>query len=228
MRRQQDRAARRLVDAARLHADEAVLDQVEPADAVVVAELVERWPAASPATAPAPSMRQRRPSRSRCGPRSACRARPSARSCADRRSRRRFLGRVLQHLALGGRVQQVGVDRERRLAFLVLGDRDLVLARELQQVLAALERPLAPRRDDLDAGLERVIGELEAHLVVALAGRAVTDGVGADLARDLDLLLGDQRPRDRGAEQVLRPRRARWRGTSGTRSRGRIPRAGPR
>ena len=29
------------------------------------------------------------------------------------------------------------------------------------------------------------------------------DGVGADLLGDLDLLLGDQRPRDRGAEQIL-------------------------
>jgi hypothetical protein len=37
----QDRAAGRLVHAARLHADEAVLDQVEPADAVVAAEIVE-------------------------------------------------------------------------------------------------------------------------------------------------------------------------------------------
>jgi hypothetical protein len=31
----------------------------------------------------------------------------------------------------------------------------------------------------------------------------VADGVGADLAGDLDLALGDQRPRDRGAEKVL-------------------------
>ena len=91
-------------------------------------------------------------------------------------------------------------------------------ARELRAARSRpLKVPLAPRRDDLDAGLERVIGELEAHLVVALAGGAVTDGVGADLARDLDLLLGDQRPRDRGAEQILPLVDARWRGTSGTR-----------
>ncbi len=52
------------------------------------------------------------------------------------------------------------------------------------------------------AGSKRVVAELEAHLVVALAGGAVADGVGARLAGDVDLLLGDQRPRDRGAEQV--------------------------
>ena len=141
---------------------------------------------------------------------------------------RRLDRRVLQHLALGGGVQQVGVDREGRLAALVLGDRDLVLLGELDQLLAALEGPLAPGRDDLDGRLERVVAELEAHLVVALAGGAVADGVGAGLPRDLDLLLGDQRPRDRGAEQVDALVERRWRGTSGTRSRGRTPRADPR
>ena len=100
-------------------------------------------------------------------------------------------------------MQQVGVDRERRFAALVLGDRDLVLLGELDQPGARGEVPFAPRRDHLDVGLERVIGELEAHLVVALAGRAMRDRVGADLLGDLDLLLGDQRPRDRGAEQIL-------------------------
>ena len=99
-------------------------------------------------------------------------------------------------------MQKVGVDGERRLAFLVLGDGDLVIARELREFLAALEGPLAPGRDDLDAGLERVIAEFEADLVVALAGGAMADGVGARFARDLDLLLGDQRAGDGRAEQV--------------------------
>jgi hypothetical protein len=40
---------------------------------------------------------------------------------------RDFLGRILEHLALGRGMQQVRVDRERCLAALVLGDRDLVL-----------------------------------------------------------------------------------------------------
>src|SRR3546814_17834363 len=37
-----DFAARRFVHTARLHADEAVLDQVEPADALLAAQVVER------------------------------------------------------------------------------------------------------------------------------------------------------------------------------------------
>ena len=100
-------------------------------------------------------------------------------------------------------MQQVGVDAERRLAALVLGDLDLVLLGEVQQGLTALEVPLPPGRDHPDIGFERVIAQLEADLVIALAGGAVTDGVGAGQPRDLDLALGDQRPGDRGAEQVL-------------------------
>ena len=88
------------------------------------------------------------------------------------------------------------------LAALVLGHRDLVLLGIFDQRGAAGQIPFAPRRDHLDVGRERIIAELEAHLIVALAGGAVADRVGADLPRDLDLALGDQRPRDRGAEQI--------------------------
>jgi hypothetical protein len=63
--------------------------------------------------------------------------------------------------------------------------------------------PFAPRRHHLDRRVQRIGGELEADLVVALAGRAVGDGVGAGGGGDLDEALGDQRPRDGGAEEVL-------------------------
>ena len=75
-----------------------------------------------------------------------------------------------------------------------LGERD--------QRGAAGQIPFAPWRDHLDIGGERVIAEFEADLVVALAGRAVADRIGIHLTRNLDLALGDQRPRDRRAEQV--------------------------
>src|ERR1041384_6835595 len=49
---------------------------------------------------------------------------------------------------------------------------------------------------------ERRIRELESNLVVPLARRAVRDRGGVLLERDVDLRTGDQRTRDRGAEQV--------------------------
>jgi hypothetical protein len=114
----------------------------------------------------------------------------------------RFIGGIFQHLALGRGVQKVRVDRKRRLAAFVLGDGDLVLFGELDQLGAAGQVPFAPGRDDLDLGVERIGAKLEPHLVVALAGRAVADGVGAGFGRDLDQPLGDQGPRDGGAQKV--------------------------
>ena len=71
------------------------------------------------------------------------------------------------------------------------------------RVLAAADVPLAPRRDDRKVRRERRVGQLEANLIVALAGAAVRERIGADAARDLDLPARDERPRHRGAEQVL-------------------------
>jgi len=55
----------------------------------------------------------------------------------------------------------------------------------------------------MDARLERIVAELEANLIVAFAGCTVTDCVGAGFARNFDLSFGDQRARDRSAEQVF-------------------------
>ena len=74
---------------------------------------------------------------------------------------------------------------------------------EGDQRRARREAPFPPRRNDLDVGVERVGREFEAHLIIALAGRAMGDRIGAHFVRDLDQPLGDQRPRDRGAKQIL-------------------------
>jgi hypothetical protein len=110
---------------------------------------------------------------------------------------------LLENLTLGAAVQHVGVDAEGRLAALVLGDGDLVRLGEFDELGAARQVPFAPGGDDLHIRLQRVVAELEAHLVVALAGGAMGHGIGADLLGDLDLALGDERPRDGGAQQVL-------------------------
>ncbi len=84
-------------------------------------------------------------------------------------------------------------------------DRDAVRLGVLDGRLAARQCPprVAPRREDRQVRRQRHVGQLEPDLVVALAGGAVGDGVGAVRPRHLDLVLGDERPRDARAQQVL-------------------------
>ena len=201
VRRKQDRAAGRLVHAARLHADEAVFDQIETADPIVVAELVEGGEQGRGAHRLAVD-RDRIAFLERDLDHGRLVGRVLGMNGARVDISRRFFRRVLQNLALGGDVQEVRVGRKRRFAALVLGDRDLMLLGEGNERIAGGELPFAPRRDDLDVGLERVSRQFEAHLIVALAGRAMSDRVSAHFAGDLDQVLGDQRPRNRGAKEV--------------------------
>ena len=70
-------------------------------------------------------------------------------------------------------------------------------------VVAALEFPDAPRGDDRHLRRESLDGQFKAHLIVALAGAAVGDGVRALLEGDLGDALGDDGARERRAQQVL-------------------------
>ena len=99
-------------------------------------------------------------------------------------------------------MQQIGVHGKRRFAALVLRHRNLVLLGEVEQRVAALEFPFPPRSDNADIRLQRVIAQLKAHLIVALAGRAMTHGIRAGFPCDFNLALGDQRAGNRRAEQV--------------------------
>ena len=100
-------------------------------------------------------------------------------------------------------MEQVGIDAERGLAALVLRDLDLVRLGKGQQGLAGLKVPFAPRGDHVNIRLKGIVAQLETDLIIALAGRAVADRISPNLAGDLDLFLGDQGARDRGAEQIL-------------------------
>src|SRR5215475_4775319 len=149
MRSLQDRPAGRLVDTPRFHADEAVLDEIEPADAVPAAGFVQ-------------ALEQR-------GGRemfAIYRDRIAAFEGdfdtfgfvgrglgGDGAAEHELLGLdpwVLQHLALGGDVEEVGVDRKRRLTALVPGDRDLVLLGVFEEPGTRGQVPLPPRGNDLD------------------------------------------------------------------------------
>src|SRR5204863_315325 len=69
--------------------------------------------------------------------------------------------------------------------------------------LGARHLPCAHVGDDLEIGCERLEGDVEAHLVVALARAAVRHRLGAALAGGIDHQLGDQRPAQRRGERVL-------------------------
>ena len=82
------------------------------------------------------------------------------------------------------------------------GNGDTVCLGIGDQVRARAHVPHSPGGDHADVRLERVIGQLEAHLVVALAGGTVRNRIRAFVSGDLDLPFSDQRSGDRGTEQV--------------------------
>jgi hypothetical protein len=85
------------------------------------------------------------------------------------------------------------------------GDRHVVLLGVFDGALAVpqFEARILPGRDDLQFGVQGHVGQLEAHLVVSLASCAVSDRIRPGLVRHFDLLGGDERPGDAGAQQVV-------------------------
>jgi hypothetical protein len=67
---------------------------------------------------------------------------------------------------------------------------------------AAVEIPFPPGSDDLDLGVEMVVGQFKPDLVVAFAGGAMADGIGFLGQGDLHLLFGDQRTGDGSAKEI--------------------------
>ena len=80
---------------------------------------------------------------------------------------------------------------------------DVVLFSVGQQLLAGHQVPLAPWRNHFYARLERIGTQLETHLVVALAGGTVGNGIGAGFVGDFNQTLGNQRAGNGGTQQVL-------------------------
>ena len=70
------------------------------------------------------------------------------------------------------------------------------------EILAALELPFPPRRDDLQVRREGGIGELEADLVVPLTRAAMGEGLRTDPLGERHLMRRHHRPRHRRAQQI--------------------------
>ena len=109
-----------------------------------------------------------------------------------------LVGRVLQLQPLVGQMPQV----------LILGivglpadlQGDVMGFRIGDLILPALHLPGPPGGDDLHIGGQGLDGELEPHLVVALAGAAMGNGVCALGEGDLRNPLGDHRPGNGGTQ----------------------------
>ena len=115
----------------------------------------------------------------------------------------RLLGRrdprVLEHARFDRAAEEVVVDRVGRL--LLRLDRDPARFR-ISDFLVARPHAVAQRRDHAHARVARLERELEAELVVPLAGAAVHDRLGPELERDLRDRVGDHGTRERGDERI--------------------------
>mmetsp|Transcript_21646 Transcript_21646/g.36169 ORF Transcript_21646/g.36169 Transcript_21646/m.36169 type:complete len:344 (-) Transcript_21646:133-1164(-) len=201
VRHVQHAPAGRLVHAAALHAHEAVLHQVQAPDAVGTAELVQLG-------------QQHRGGELLAVDRHGVAlleldldVRGLVGSLFGRHGAREHVvgglrPGVLHDVALVGDVQQVGVHAVGGLVALTRRHLNALRLRVLDQARARVQIPDAPRGDALHIGLQCVVAQLEADLVVTLAGSAVADGIGADLLRDLYLPLSDQGACDGCAEEV--------------------------
>ena len=198
MRLNQDDRGRRLVDLAALDPDCTVLDHVEPPDPVAAGERVQ----------PRDQLRERQlltvERDGNAGLEADRHLDRLGRRAGVARERVRLLRRrrpgILEHACLDRAPEEVLVDRERRrlrrLDGNALGDRVLDL-------LVARPDPVAERGDHVQAGIRRLERELEAQLVVALAGAAVHDGLRAQLDRELGDRLRDHGAGERRDERIL-------------------------
>ena len=199
----EDGAARRLVNTPVLHAHQPVLHDVQQADAVLAAQLVELPDdvgglhlLAVDGHGPA-LLKVQRHIGGRVGGHGGGHAHLQETGLVVLR----LVGGVLQVKALVGQVPQVlvlgvvGLPGDLQGHVVGLGVVDLLFP--------ALDVPLTPRGDDLHLGGEALDGQLEPDLIVALSGAAVGNGVGALGLGDLHQPLGDDGPGKGGAQQVV-------------------------
>ena len=195
------RAAGSFVAPARLHADKAVLHQVDAADAVLAADLVELLEQRDGGGVALAVHRNRRALLEPDGHVFRLIRRVLGRSGQHPDFVRGRIRRIFQRAALVRNVPDVAVAAVDLLGG--LRDRHVMLGRVLDSVLARNDVPLAPRSDHRQMRSQRLIGQLKSHLIVALAGAAVRQRVAAGFQCDFHLAFGQQGPGDGGPQQIL-------------------------
>ena len=188
-----------LVHAPALHPDQAVLDDVLPPHPVRAGEAVEvghqrdRVQGAAVHGGRRPALEPDLDDRGGVG-------RPLRIHGQPVHPRRRLGPRILEDAALEAQMPEILVHAVGPLA----GHRHRhpVGARVLDLLLTRAEGPLPPRRDHRQVGGQGLIGQLEAHLVVPFAGAPVRERIAPLGERHLHLDAGDERPRERGPEEV--------------------------
>ena len=200
----EERHARRLVNAAALHADKSVLDDVRPAHAVAAADRVEFED--DLVGRKRLTVDLRRHPRLEVDPHRLRLLGGSLRR--DRHPELDQLEAVGRHLLEEARLV-AGVEAVLigAVGLSLRGlHRDVALVAEIDELgaageaLAELADP--PRREDGDLRIERLGGELEAALVVPLAGGTVGEHRGPLAVGDVDDHLRNQWTGDRRAEEV--------------------------
>ncbi len=117
--------------------------------------------------------------------------------------RRRLGPRVLEDPTLKAQMPEILVHAVRLLAS--HRHRHPVGARVLDLLLARAEGPLPPGRDHRQLGGQGLIGQLEPHLIVPLAGAPVRERIAPLGERHLHLDAGDEGPCERGPQEVPAP-----------------------
>ena len=199
----EDRAARRLVHAAALHADKPVLHDVEDADAVGAADGVELEDDVLGAHLLAVERDGLALLKVERDIGWGVRRVDGAHAHLEEALLLvlRLVARILEVETLVAQMPEVLVLGVVGLAVDLQGH--VVRLGVVDLFLTRLDVPLPPRGDDRHIGREVLDRQLEPDLIVALAGAAVGDGVRALLVGNLDKALGDARPRVARAEQVL-------------------------
>src|SRR5438128_3264519 len=90
-------------------------------------------------------------------------------------------------------VNLVRCSGKRNIAFFSVGNR----------FVPGPDIPLAPWRNNFEMRRKCLVCELKPHLIVALAGTSVGNGISTFLQRYLNLALRQKRPPDGGSEQIL-------------------------